>query len=130
VQDRLVATVASAWAQRLQHFDAEAREARPTLHASMHGRLSAALRTWLGRADIELELDLIDPRNAATLTERSGVVHASLPFAWLAEVWSRGLALLFGRFSLAAATVDGKTWTLTTIGPDLGTPAPMRIELP
>jgi hypothetical protein len=95
----------------------------------MHGRVSATARSWLGRADVEVELDLIEDQRAPALTERAGAIHAELPFEWLAEVWSRGLAIVFGRFCLAVSTVDGRTWTLTTVGPDLGGAASMRIEV-
>lgn len=130
VQDRLVATVASSWARRFEEGETAVREARPTLHASMHGRLAAAVRSWLGRLDVDVELDLIDARRPPTLTEVGGVVRAELPFAWHAEVWSRGLAIVFGRLCLGASTADGRTWTLTTVGADLGPPAPVRLELP
>jgi len=130
LQDRLVATVAAAWAERYDDPDAALNGTLATLHASMQGRLSAALRSWLGRADATVELDLIDARQAPALTETAGVLRAELPFGWLPAVWSRGLAVVFGRFCLAAGTEDGRTWTLTTVGPDLGTPAPVRVELP
>ncbi|HWF49636.1 MAG TPA: hypothetical protein VG294_03235 [Solirubrobacteraceae bacterium] len=130
VPDRLVATVAAAWARQFEDADAALDGARATLHASMHGRLSAVLRAWLGRTAVEVELELIDARHAATLSERAGVIRAELPFAWLAEVWSRGLATIMGRFCLAAGTEDGRTWRLTTLGPDLGPPSMVKVELP
>jgi len=130
LQDRLVATVAAGWAERLGQADAAPDGALPALHASMQGRLSGALESWLGRAGVELELDLIEAGHAPALTESDGAFRAELPFAWLAQVWSRGLASVMGRFCLAAKTDDGRAWTLTTVGPDLGPPAPVRIELP
>jgi hypothetical protein len=130
VQDRLVATVADHWARRFEHGDAALATARPTLEASMHGRLAAVLRAWLGRLDVEVELELIDAHGAPTLTEGAGVVRAELPFAWLAEVWSRGLGTVMGRFCLAASSLDGSAWELTTVGPDLGAPAPIVLERP
>jgi hypothetical protein len=130
LQDRLVATVAASWAERLEHEDAGPNGALPALQASMQGRLSAAVRAWLGRADAPVELELIDPRRAPSLIEDGGVIRAELPFGWLPAVWSRGLAVVFGRFCLAAGTDDGREWTLSTVGPDLDSPAPMRVELP
>jgi hypothetical protein len=130
LQDRLVMTVAAIWAQRFEERDPELSRARPTLHASMQGRLSAAVRSWLGRIDLEVELNLIEDRRSGTLTERAGVICAELPFGWLAEVWSRGLAVVFGRFCLAASTDDGRAWTLSTVGQDMGLPALVRVELP
>jgi hypothetical protein len=130
VPDRLVATVAAAWAQQLEDGYGTVKGARAALHASMQGRLAAVLRAWLGRADLEVELELIDAGHVATLSERGGTIAAELPFAWLAEVWSRGLATIMGRFCLAAETEDGRTWRLTTLGPDLGSPSVVRVELP
>jgi hypothetical protein len=128
--DRLVATVAATWAQRLAGPGPEVSEARASLRASMHGRLCAALRGWLGRTDLELELDLIEDGRPPSLAASAGQLRAELPFDWLSEVWSRGLVTVFGRFCLAAGTEDGTAWTLSTVSPDLGPPAPVRIELP
>ncbi len=130
LQDRLVATVAAACAQRFEAPDSGLARARPQLHASMQGRVAAALRSWLGRTDLVVELDLIEDRRPPTLSETDGVVRAELPFGWLADVWSRGLSIVFGRFCLAARTEDGRAWALTTMGPDLGPPATVRVELP
>jgi hypothetical protein len=130
LQDRLVATVAAHWAERLEQPRGALDGARPQLHASMQGRLAAAVRTWLGRTDLGVELAMIDARRQPALTEVEGVVRAELPFSWLADVWSRGLSTVWGRFCLAATTDDGRAWTLSTVGPDLGPPAPVRVELP
>lgn len=130
LQDRLVASVAAAWAPRFEQPDEALSRTQPALHASMQGRLSAALRSWLGEIDIEVELDLVLDRRRPSLTESAGVIRAELPFGWLAEVWSRGLAVVLGRFCLAARTENGRAWTLTTVGPDLGVPALVRVELP
>jgi hypothetical protein len=130
LQDRLVATVAATWARRFAEPSPELSEAHASLTASMQGRLSAAMRTWLGGADIGVALELIEDGRAPTLDERGGAIHAALPFDWMADVWSRGLTTVFGRFCLAASTDDGRAWTLSTVGPDLGPPAPIRVELP
>jgi hypothetical protein len=130
LQDRLVATVAATWVRRFEQPSPELSEARASLMASMQGRLSAAVRSWLGRADVAVELELIEDGRAPDLAERGGAIQAALPFDWLAEVWARGLATIFGRFCLAASTEDGRAWTLTTVGPDFGPPAPIRVELP
>jgi hypothetical protein len=128
--DRLVASVAAAWAERLADPGSAVNGALPALHASMHGRLAAAVRSWLGRADAAVELELVDARQTPVLRESAGVIRAELPFGWLPEVWSRGVGTVMGRFCLAARTDDGRAWTLTTVGPELGPPAPLRIELP
>jgi hypothetical protein len=128
--DRLVASVAAAWSERLAGSDGAVNGAVATLHASMHGRLSAAVRDWLGHSDLEVTLELIDAGQEPTLTMCDGAIRAELSFGWLPEVWSRGLATVMGRFCLAASTDDGLAWTLTTVGPDVGPSAPVRIELP
>jgi hypothetical protein len=130
LQDRLVANVAATWAQRFERPDSAVAAARPVLHASMQGRLAAAVRNWLGRADLEVELDLVASRHQPTLSECEGAVRAELPFAWLADVWSRGLSIVMGRFCLAASTEDGRAWKLMTVGPDFGLAAAVRVELP
>ncbi|HWF72641.1 MAG TPA: hypothetical protein VG186_04805 [Solirubrobacteraceae bacterium] len=127
--DRLVATVAAAGARLFEADAATLGGVRATLYASMHGRLCAVLRTWLGRIDLEVELELVGSGRAPILSERAGVVRAELPFAWLAEVWSRGLGTVMGRFCLAASTEEGRRWRLTTVGPELGLPSPVTIEL-
>jgi hypothetical protein len=127
--DRLAATVAAAWADRFDRADVTLPQSRAALHASMHGRLAAAARAWLGRADVPVELELIEDRRLPTLTERKGAIRAELPFAWLSEVWSRGLAIVWGRLCLAAATEDGRAWKLIVVGPDLGPHQRMLIEL-
>ncbi|HWF24480.1 MAG TPA: hypothetical protein VG275_03475 [Solirubrobacteraceae bacterium] len=130
LQDRLVATVAATWARRFEQPSPELSAARASLMASMQGRLSAAVRSWLGRIDVPIELELIEDGRAPALAERGGAIQAELPFDWLAEVWARGLAVVFGRFCLSASTDDGRTWALTTLGPDFGPPAAIRVELP
>lgn len=57
-------------------------------------------------------------------------IFAELPFGWLAEVWAKGIATIWGRFCIAASTSDGQTWTLLTVGPDFGPPAPITVQLP
>ena len=128
--DRLVAGVAAAWARRFEEPGPELSEARASLRASMEGRLWTSVRGWLGRIDVPIALDLIEDRRAPSIGDHEGTIRAALPFDWLAEVWSRGLAVVFGRFCLAASTEDGLAWTLTTVGPDFGPPAPVRVELP
>lgn len=130
VSDRLVATVAAAWAGRWREAGPELNGARPSLQASMHGRLMATARGWLGRSDLEVTLELIEDGRPPHLGwAENGALEAELPFAWMPEVWSRGLAVFMGRFCLSASTEDGRTWTLSTVGPDLGSPATVRLDL-
>ena len=54
------------------------------------------------------------------LRRTDGGIAVALPFDWVADVWARGLALVFGRLCVAAESSDGLRWTLTTVGADLG----------
>jgi hypothetical protein len=127
--ERLVATVAAAWAQRLHEGGPELDEALPRLRAALYGRVLAALRGWLGDPGLSLELRMADPDGPRTVARRDQVVHATLPFAWLVEVWARDLETVHGRFCLSAKSSngDGDAWQLATIAPDLSTTG--RIEL-
>lgn len=130
VQERLVATVAAAWRQRLGHADRALSRARPQLRAALHGRVFAALGDWLGTSGLECELSMIGERAEPKLISEDGAVRAELPFGWLVEVWARDLATIWGRFCLAATTTDGRSWRLTTVGPDLGPPALITVQFP
>jgi hypothetical protein len=118
--DRLVATVAASWASRTQ-------EALPPLHAALYGRLVATLRPWLGDPNLDVTLELGEK---PSLVRDGSRVRAELPFTWLTDVWARGLAVTWGRFCLVAGSEDGRSWTLTTVGPDLGAPEQVGLELP
>ena len=56
----------------------------PRLHAALFGRVAAALGGWLGQPALELGLALGDGRSLSR--DKTGVVQAELPFAWLGEV--------------------------------------------
>ena len=73
---------------------------------------------------------MIGESDQPRLTSEDGVVRAELPFGWLVDVWAKDLATIWGRFCLAAATSDGRTWRLTTVGPDLGPPSLITLQLP
>ena len=93
--DRLVATVAAGCA---------GKALSPRMHAALYGRVAASLAVWLGRPDLELSLE-VGERPSLT---RDGGLHAVLPFAWLTDVWARGLAIVADRFCLAADDQDGR----------------------
>ena len=104
--DRLVATVAAAYARR---------DPSPRLHAALYGRVIAELG--------EIEVELLAPEATPSLTRE----RAALPFAWVSTVWARGLTTILGRFCLSAETTDGREWTLVTVGPDFGPPETVRL---
>ena len=129
--ERLVATVVSEWATRLARPDATHQTAHAQLHAALYGRVTAAVRNWLGEPDREIELRMIGNGDTPTLVEGDqGLLRAELPFQWLADIFVRGLATVWGRFCLTATTTDGQHWTLSTITPDLGPAQPMTVQLP
>jgi hypothetical protein len=120
LRERLAATVVAG---RLDGFDA-AERAR--LHAALAGRAMLALRAWLGEPGLRVELRMND---APSVARDGGLIELTLPLSWLIDVWAKGLAVIWGRFCLAASTEDGHRFTLTTVGPDLGEPELIRLEL-
>ena len=115
---RLVATVAAT------RLGEHAPDERARLHAALYGRAAAALRDWLGPLTVELAMG-VSPR----LARDGDRIEAELPFSWLVDVWAKGLAVIWGRFCLAATTDDDRRFTLTTVAPDLGEPELVRLEL-
>lgn len=129
--ERLQASVIGAWAERLAGDDGRCRAAAPRLAAAVHGRAAAGLRAWLGRPDLVVDVALADAGQPPRLEWVAGRrVAASLPFAWLEAVWARGLTTVMGRFCLTATSPDGCAWELTTVGPELGRPETIGLELP
>ena len=125
-----MATVLATWTRRLDRPDDACKAARPQLHAALYGRAVPAVRTWLGRPGLTVDVHMADPGSSPTLTAVDAkTVRADLPFAWLSTVWARGLVTLMGRFCLAAATGDGRDWTLVAVDPDLGSPARITVRL-
>jgi hypothetical protein len=127
MQDRLTATVAAAWRDRLR--DGLAQRERAALHAALYGRATAALRRWTRRPDLEVELAMIGEDQPPTLTCGSDGITAELPFSWVVEVWARGLTIVWGRFCLGAMPAEAG-WVLSTVSPELGPPAPVAVGGP
>ncbi|MGH2887198.1 MAG: hypothetical protein ACRDPA_31635 [Solirubrobacteraceae bacterium] len=87
-------------------------------------------RTWLGASGSRISLTMIGEKAKPRLVADEDCVRVELPFGWLVDVWSQGLATIWGRLCLAARrTDDGRTWTLTTIGPDLAEPSVITLQL-
>ena len=128
--DRLVATVAAAWTERLQQPEDDVGRARARLHAALYGRVLATLRGWLGDPRLDFDLEVIDEREPPAVSQGDGVLRARLPFAWLVRVWGRGFGTISGRFCLDADSEDELHWRLATVGPDFGEPRAISIELP
>jgi hypothetical protein len=121
IAERLVATVAATWAERLRPGANVVPVAVPRLRSALHARLLATVRGWLDEPALSLTLELVGEDDPRSLSRAGGRIRAELPFAWLAEVWARGLQLVDGRFCLSAETGDGDIWELTTVAPDLHT---------
>ncbi len=128
--ERLVATVAAEWSMRLLTPDEGTERARPSLHAGLAGRATLAVRSWLGVADLEVDVDLVGPSDRPTLNRTEGGIHADLPFAWVAEVWARGLSVSWGRFCLGARSTGAGHWELDTLDHGLGPLGQIRVEVP
>ncbi|MHB1875584.1 MAG: hypothetical protein ACYCPF_12090, partial [Streptosporangiaceae bacterium] len=125
---RLAATVAAAWTARLERPDATAGPATARLDAALAGRVTAALRTWLGAPALPVDVRMIDGSAEPLLAGAGDGLRAELPFGWLSRVWARDLAVVAGRFCLAAEVTAGR-WRLSVLDPDLGPPQRLTIEL-
>src|SRR5207244_1848872 len=83
--ERLVGGVASAWSERLMRGEAIAASARAQLQAALYGRVVAALCSWLGEPDAEVEGRMIDP------DARQRAIHSDPPFPVRRAPSGRGL---------------------------------------
>ena len=125
---RLVATVTAALLDRLR--SPEGASPGPALEASLFGRASAALRTWLGSPELELDLEVTEPDAEPSLSwEAGGPVRLVLPLEWVMTVWGCDLTVVAGRFCLGVAEWSGTRTTLMSVGSDLGPPRPLTIEI-
>ena len=125
---RLVATVT---AMLLDRLDGPHRfSAQPALEASLFGRASCALRSWLATPDLEVELQMTGPDEEPSIEwDGGGPVQVALPPEWVTTVWGRDLTVIAGRFSLAVVDSTASRTTLVTIGSDLGTPRQLVVEV-
>jgi hypothetical protein len=125
---RMAATVTSVLLDRLK--SPEGGSPRPALEASLFGRASAALRTWLGTPELELDLEVTEPAAATSLSwEADGAVRLVLPLEWVMTVWGRDLTVVAGRFCLGVVEWSGTRTTLMSVASDLGAPRPLTIEI-
>jgi hypothetical protein len=107
--DRLVATVAATWADRIRSGDPAVDAQRPALTACLYGRVALALRDWIGVAHDAVSLTMIEPDGPLRIARGDeGGIDVDLPFEWVANVWARRLSVVLGRFVLGAeATPEG-----------------------
>jgi hypothetical protein len=125
--ERLVATVAGRWADRL---DAEPDLAVPAaLTAAVHGRAASALRAWWNTPDLAVEITMV--RTGGAHLERSAErVHLTVPVRWLADVWCRDAAVVDDRFVLAVHEADQDHLLVRATDRDLTTEHTRRLPLP
>ncbi len=129
VPGRLQAHAAAAWTHRLRTGHSTLGAAMPQLKAALYGRLLLATRLWLDEPELSIDLTMVDAGNDRVVERSDDALAITLPFAWLTEVWARGLATVFGRLCLGATTDDGVHWTLDTVGPDLATTSQLSITI-
>jgi hypothetical protein len=118
--DRLVASVAATWADRLAAGDPSVEPRTPALTAALYGRATAAVRNWLGAPRLNVEVTMIGENDEASATRTGDGVSLRLPFGWIARVWARGLAFLLGHLVLAVRQVTPTMTVLDTVRGDFG----------
>jgi hypothetical protein len=112
IGERLVATVAAHWTARLR--GGELAVFAPRLRSALAARLLPVLRTWLSEPELTLTVEMVDASAPRSLARTGSRIHAQLPFAWLADVWAKGLSVVDDRFCLSAVSV-GTEWGLETV---------------
>jgi hypothetical protein len=115
--DRLAITVAATWAERVAADDPRVDAARATLIAALHGRITCTVRAWLADPDIAVAVDMIDPGTPPTISRSGGEVSVGLPFAWIVQVWSRGVGVILDRLVLGVVPSSDNQIGLLTIDP-------------
>jgi len=124
--DRLAATVAWHWSQRIEAGDTSPAD-QPALYAALAGRVWLAVRAWTG-GTMECDVELIGPRDEPSATQQDGHWILAVPFRWLLHVWAPGLAVTAGRLVLDARFEAG-TLVLTTLQPGTDRLTSMTLEL-
>jgi hypothetical protein len=73
---------------------------------------------------------VIEPQAEPSLSwDGAGPVHLALPLEWVTTVWGHDLNVVAGRFCLGVAERNDTRTTLMSVGPDLGPPRPLTIEI-
>jgi hypothetical protein len=86
LQDRLTATIVAAWRERLRDRAAAAEGARPALQAALYGRVTAELRAWTGRPDLQVDLTMIsEARVSEARVSEARVSEARVSEAQISE---------------------------------------------
>jgi len=125
--DRLAATVAAHWAERIERGDVT-RGDQPALHAALTGRVWVAARAWLGDAGADVDVRMIEPSEPPSVSRDGDRWTLALPFRWLSRVWAPSLAMTAGRLVIDAER-QGDVLTLTTLQPGSERPTKLTLEI-
>jgi len=124
--DRLAGTVIAA----LLDVSGPGADLPAALRVALYGRVLAALRGWLGRPEMDIDLQLAAGRDDAWLDLDAEPARVALPARWLLDVWIRGVAVTLGRFCLAASPApDGSRLDLQVVDPQ-GARSTIGLHLP
>lgn len=125
--DRLVATVLATWCERVESHDLGNHGAQ--LVSALFGRVTLALRNWLGDPNLPIDLEMIGPSETPSLSRNGDSMEIRLPFRWLLDVWAGGLTVVLGRFSLSLVNESDGRQRVIAIRPDLLDIRPVTISL-
>jgi hypothetical protein len=125
--DRLAATVAAHWANRVEHGEVAGSD-EPALQAALTGRAWVAVCAWLGDPSVDVKVQMTGADQLPVAIRREHGWLLELPFRWLSRVWAPSLAVTAGRLVLDARR-DGDALTLTTVKPGDDTVTPMTLEI-
>jgi hypothetical protein len=124
--ERLAATVAWQWAERIQRAETSG-SVQPALYAALASRMWLAVRAWTGDA-VDVEVDMIRPHDESSAQLADGRWRLAVPFRWLSRVWAPGLALTAGRLVLDAQ-LDDRVVQLDTLARGTDRVARMTLDL-
>ena len=127
--DRLVATVAATWVERLAAGHEDGSKHLPALRAALYGRVVASVRTWLGAPRVRVHVEMLAEEGIPSATRDDAAIRVSVPFGWIAHVWARGLAVLLGRLVLGVEEATETRMTLLAVSPDFGETARVTITV-
>jgi hypothetical protein len=136
--EKLAVTVAAAWVRRLNPGLAGAADdrgtsvaaVRPALVAALHGRVACSVRQWLGDPWVPIEVEMIDGGGLPAVSRPGAAVEVALPFAWVVDVWGRGLAVVMDRFVLGVVSSTPDRLELLTVDGTFSAPRTVTIGLP
>jgi beta-galactosidase/beta-glucuronidase len=127
--ERLLFTVARHWAEKLADEEVSDGPERNALSVALFGRVTLALRLWLGDPSLKPEVVMIGPAETPSLIKVDHAIEVRLPFIWLVDIWSRGLAVILDRFAVELVEEDDRQLELLTVESEKFEPGRLVIEL-